>query len=201
MPQEAPLQQQDHNPLVRDTFKFNKHQNTEWNATNIIFMVLLFQNCVIYTLLVDCFNSFDALIYESIRSRNLNLYNKIRCSAEKGKRSRIIQIGAIENDEFSERPNRNGGTNRISNSEIGNLGANGVNDSGEIGAWNKWHRELLLVLPQYLQVIRKIHAGRFDSHSYGGGRIQLRDRVMFRDNYGARIVLCRHCWITQFSTQ
>lgn len=85
------------------------------------------------------------------------------------------QVGLIGNDELSKGTDSGDRTNWVSHPELGDGGADGVDDAGIIGARNEREGKLLLVQSLYLQVIGVVQACSFDPHSHRRRRVQLWD--------------------------
>lgn len=93
-------------------------------------------------------------------------------------RTEFSQLGLVNDDELSEGAEGGEGANGVSDSEVGNFGANSVDETGKVGARDEGQRGFLLVLAQYLQVVGEVQACGFDSHSYCSGRIELGNWVI-----------------------
>lgn len=98
-------------------------------------------------------------------------------------RERNIQSRLIGNDELSKRTVASEGTNAISDSELGNLGANSNDDSRVIRTRDERKRKFLLVFSKNLKVIGVIQTCSFNLNSDRRRRIQRRNRMVFTQHY------------------
>lgn len=108
------------------------------------------------------------------------------------------QFGLIDNNELSKGTETSEGTNWVPHFELGDGGADGVDDTGIIGARNERQRNLLLVRSENLQVIGVVQARGFDSHPHRRWRFQFWDGFVLLQHYRGSGVIRILCWVTQF---